>query len=197
MKTKTILGLLIAALLVLKGTCAYAGEPVTVESGETTATLTWPTDSAANKYQIDIYKDGETFCHLTLGPKGQLLGITFNAPRRREDSSFPESVSFMVTGLDAASRYNYVLSAVRENGTPVHVYFGDFATTGYPGDLTGGWEVIPTPPIIPGNPEAKPTTGVETVTGDGLSGTQKVLKDGILLFRMDGKTYSITGQRVD
>ena len=196
MKTKTIFGLLIAAVLTLRGTCAYASDPVTVEAGETTATLTWPTDSAASKYQIDIYKDGETFCHLSLGPKGQLLGITFNAPRRKEDSSLPETLSFMVTGLDAATRYNYVLSAVRENGTPVHVYFGDFATTGYPGDLNGSYEVIPTPPVIPHNPEAK-HTGIETVTDDGLSVTQKVIKDGVLLFQIDGKTFSITGQRVD
>ena len=197
MKTKTIFGLLFAALLVLRGTCAYASDPVTVEAGETTATLTWPTDSAASKYQIDIYKDGETFCHLTLGPKGQLLGITFNAPRRKEDSSFPESLSFMVTGLDAATRYNYVLSAVRENGTPKHVYFGDFATTGYTGDMLidGSYEVIPTPPVIPHNPEAK-HTGVETVTDDGLTDTQKVIKDGQLYIMYKGTMYNVQGRRV-
>ena len=211
MKTKHVFGLLLVAVLVLKGTCAYANGPITVESGETTATLTWPTDSVAHSYQIDIYKDGETFCHLTIGAKGQLLGISFNAPGKKAvrgqpsavssqqtDSSLPESLSFMVTGLDAASRYNYVLSALDANGTPLHVYIGDFATTGFQGDLRypDGYEVIPTPPVIPHNPEAKPT-GVETVSSDEVTGAQKVIKDGILLFRIDGKTYSITGQRAD
>lgn len=211
MKTKMFFGLLIAAVLVLRGTCAYANGQVTVEAGETTATLTWPTDSAASKYQIDIYKDGETFCHLTLGPKGQLLGITFNAPgkkavsgqpsaisQQQEDSSLPETLSFMVTGLDAASRYNYVLSALDANGTPLHVYIGDFATADYTGDLRypDGFEVIPTPPIIPGNPEANAPSGTETVSRDGFTGAQKVVKDGVLLFQIDGKTYSITGQKI-
>ena len=213
MKTKHVFGLLLVAVLVLKGTCAYASAPITVEAGETTATLTWPTDSAASKYQIDIYKDGETFCHLTLGAKGQLLGISFNAPWRKAvsnhdhglairqgqaDSSLPETLSFMVTGLDVATRYNYVLSVLNESGTPLHVYIGDFATADYTGDLRypDGFEVIPTPPIIPGNPEANAPSGTGTVSRDGFTGAQKVVKDGVLLFQIDGKTYSITGQKI-
>ena len=93
MKTKHVFGLLLVAVLVLKGTCAYANGPITVEAGETTATLTWPTDSVAHSYQIDIYKDGETFCHLTIGAKGQLLGISFNAPGKKAVSGQPSAVS--------------------------------------------------------------------------------------------------------
>ena len=56
---------------------------VTVDAAETTADFTWPTDSAAHSYQIDIYKDGAVFCKLTLGNRGQLLGISFSAPGRK------------------------------------------------------------------------------------------------------------------
>ena len=127
---------------------------VTVDAAETTAYFTWPTDEAAQSYQIDIYRSGEVFCRLTLGDKGQLLGISFSAPERKSSHELAETFSFLVTGLDAATRYNFVLSALDADGKPLHVYTGDFATTGYSGLTRGGGdEVIPTPPIIPTNPE--------------------------------------------
>ena len=180
---------------------------VTVDAAETTADFTWPTDSAANSYQIDIYKDGAVFCKLTLGNRGQLLGISFSAPGRKmsnmksqisnADDSQSYTLSFKVTGLDAASRYNYVLSTLDANGTPLHVYIGDFATTGYIGDLRypDGNEVIPTPPIIPSNPEAQAPTGIEQTEEEQCS-NGVVLMNGQLFIRRDGKTYSVTGQIV-
>ena len=174
---------------------------VTVDPGQTTANFTWPTDSAAHSYQIDIYKDGAVFCKLTLGPKGQLLGIAFSmpgkkAPSSQAESSLPFTLSFLVTGLDEASRYNYVLSTLDEQMKPIHVYFGDFATTGYPGDDVKGssFEVIPTPPIIPSNPEAKPT-GLEDTDVSGHSET-KYLLNGQLLIRRGDKVFTLTGQEI-
>ena len=175
-----------------------APDRVIVDPAETSAVFMWPTDSAANTYQIDIYKDGATFCHLTLGSTGTLVGISFapgkNAPA---DTSVPASLSFNVTGLDAASRYNYVLSTLDANGTPLHVYMGDFATLGYQGDLRypDGLEVIPTPPIIPSNPEAQAPTGIEQ-TDEEQCPNGVVLMNGQLFIRRDGKTYSVTGQIV-
>ena len=180
---------------------------VTVDAAETTADFTWPTDSAAHSYQIDIYKDGAVFCKLTLGNRGQLLGISFSAPRassrqtegaasaeKSDDDSQPYTLSFMVTGLDPASRYNYVLSALDENGTPLHVYTGDFATYGYDGDLKGGGdEIIPTPPIIPSNPEA-PESIDFIRTDDGSNG--KIFLNGQLFILRDDKIYTTTGQEV-
>ena len=175
---------------------------VTVDAAETTADFTWPTDSAANSYQIDIYKDGNVFCKLTLGNRGQLLGIAFSAPGRRmaqqnnADSSQPYTLSFMVTGLDAASRYNYVLSALDANGTPLHVYIGDFATTGYQGELQGdGLEVIPTPPIIPSNPEAQTPTGIDQAE-EAQCPNGIVLMNGQLFIRRGDKIYNVQGTRV-
>ena len=148
---------------------------VKVEAAETTADFTWPTDSAAHSYEIDIYKDGAKFCSLTLDSRGRLLGISFapgrNASMSDADDSQPYTLSFKVTGLEVASRYNYVLSALNEKGTPLHVYFGDFATTGYPGDdVRGSYEVIPTPPVIPSNPEGKPSGIEETGSEEDITG---------------------------
>ena len=178
---------------------------VTVEAGETTADFTWPTDSAAHSYQIDIYKDGAVFCKLTLGARGELLGISFSAPKRKNEQmvndqmvndSQPYTLSFKVTGLDEASRYTYVLSVLDENNTPLHVYIGDFATLGYPGELKyDGNELIPTPPIIPGDPDAQTPTGVWEVQSDDVRCT-KVIHDGKLYLMYKGTMYNVQGRRV-
>jgi hypothetical protein len=175
-----------------------ASDRVTVDPAQTSAVFMWPTDSAANTYQIDIYKEGATFCHLTLGPTGTLVGISFapgkNAP---SDTTVPSSLSFNVTGLDAASRYNYVLSTLDANGTPIHVYTGAFATTGYSGDkpVGGGDEVMPTPPIIPSDPEAQAPNGVEDVQIDRVSST-KVIMNGQLYLMYEGRMYDVRGHEI-
>ena len=181
---------------------------VTVDAAQSTADFTWPTDSAAHSYRIDIYKDGIVFCKLTLGNRGQLIGIAFSAPGRgkeaairnnpAEDNSQPYTLSFRVTGLDAASRYNYVLSTLDENGTPIHVYMGDFATTGYQGELLypDGNEVIPTPPIIPANPEHNITTDIGNTLLQRTPDAQIIYRDGQFRILRDGRIFTILGQRV-
>lgn len=181
---------------------------VTTETTETTVTFTWPTDENATSYEIDIYKSGTLFCKITLGPKGQLLGIAFSAPGRNQQSAIndqqsestqPSTLSFMVTGLDEASRYNYVLSTLNEDGTPLHVYIGDFATTGYTGELNpdSGNEITPTPPIIPYDPESI-ATGVEnpdeTVGKTPAQSVRLIICGGELLILHGDKTYTIQGQ---
>jgi hypothetical protein len=192
----------------------YIQNKVTVDAGETTANFTWPTDENAASYEIDIYKDGSVFCKLTLGPKGQLLGISFSAPDRNQQASIhnlpsesaqPNTLSFMVTGLEEASRYTFVLSTLDENNTPLHVYIGDFATIGYEGDLKypDGYEITPTPPIIPYDPDSTPIT-----TGDAVnhasaihSGSEttalRLMRNGRMLFVTPSGTYDITGKRIE
>ena len=198
----------------------YQQTTVTVQAEQTTALFTWPNDPKADSYQIDIYKDGTVFCKLTLGPKGQLLAIAFSAPERQSNYQQPttndqrlttndqlpttnyqlpttNTLSFMVTGLDFASRYNYVLSTLDANGTPLHVYIGDFATIGYTGELKGGGnEVIPTPPIIPGDPEAKTPTGFNQISQEPIANSQKLIKDNQILILRGNNTYTIQGQLV-
>ena len=174
---------------------------VTVDAAETTADFTWPTDSAAHSYQIDIYKDGAVFCKLTLGNHGQLLGISFSAPGRRApmnnaDDSQPYTLSFKVTGLDVASRYNYVLSTLDETGTPIHVYTGAFATIGYPGERQeGGNELIPTPPVIPNDPESHIPTGVWEMPSNQVPST-KVILNGQIYLMYQGRMYDVRGNEI-
>ena len=191
---------------------------VTVDAAETTADFTWPTDSAANSYQIDIYKNGAVFCRLTLGNRGQLLGIAFSAPQRSTSTTqdidsnadqphnaqaaqLPYVLSFKVTGLDEATRYTFVLSALDKQGTPLHVYAGDFATTGYTGQLTQpeGNEVLPTPPIIPGDPDEYIFTGFQT-TDAGCRMTndecRMTIIGGQLLLITPAGTYTLSGMRI-
>ena len=196
----------------------YVPTKVTVEAEQTTAMFTWPTDTAATTYQIDIYKDGSKFCTLTLDAIGRLLGIAFTPARNHSSDSNdasqaqqssdsnaqPYALSFLVTGLDPASRYNYVLSALDDNGTPLHVYTGDFATFGYEGELNdnSGEEVLPTPPIIPENPEAEtrndiPYTYDANGTQDHSASTPDapkiIIRNGQLYIRIGANTYNIHG----
>jgi hypothetical protein len=106
------------------------------------------------------------------------------------------TLSFMVTGLDEASRYNYVLSVLDAEGAPIHVYIGDFATLGYEGELKGGGnEVIPTPPIIPGDPES-PATDLPALVLPAKAGV-KLFRDGRLVLILDNQAYDITGKRIE
>ncbi len=171
-----------------------AANSVSVDAAETTAYFTWPTDEAAQSYQIDIYRSGEVFCRLTLGDKGQLLGISFSAPERKNNHELAETFSFLVTGLDVATRYNFVLSALDADGKPLHVYIGDFATTGYSGLTRGGGdEVIPTPPIIPTNPELN--TDVMNVPAEP-SGRSKRYESGRIVIIEGRDRYSLQGKKL-
>jgi hypothetical protein len=175
---------------------------VIVDAAQTTADFTWPTDEAAHSYQIDIYQDGTVFCRLTLGSKGQLLGINCSNPAKRvptmsnAETALPSTLFFTVTGLDEASRYNYVLSVLDETNKPIHVYIGDFATIGYSGELKGGGdEVIPTPPIIPSNPEAgQLPTGLWLNTENKRN--IKCTNSGIIYIERDGKRYTLQGMEI-
>ena len=109
----------------------------------------------------------------------------------------------MVTGLDEASRYNYVLSTLDTDGTPLHVYIGDFATTGYTGELNpdSGNEITPTPPIIPFDPESTIVTAVDDAMESAMYGesnpaksAQLIIHSGELLIEHNGKIYTIQGQ---
>jgi hypothetical protein len=116
------------------------------------------------------------------------------------DQMVNESVlSFMVTGLDEASRYNYVLSALDADGKPIHVYTGDFATLGYEGELKGGGdEVIPTPPIIPGDPDASVFTGISLPgCNTPAANCQWSIINGKLLLITPTGTFTVSGHRIE
>lgn len=75
-----------------------------------------------------------------------------------------------------------------------------FATIGYPGALEeGGNEIIPTPPIIPSNPEVQTTTAIEEIYPSSLQGGEEgrlILINGQLLICHGNNWYNAAGIRV-
>ena len=160
------------------------GKTVIVEPSDNTALFTWPTENNAGSYTLQISKDGEVFCTLVFNSNGQLTGIAF-APGRNGAAHAPAAtmsvagMSFTVTGLDGASKYAYRLAVTNDASEELVAYSGEFATTGYNGEVNPG-----------GNPE-----GINDVQSDEVQST-KVLRNGQVLILRNGKTYTMQGQEV-
>jgi hypothetical protein len=160
---------------------------VSVEANEDNAVFTWPTDSAANSYSLQITKDDVVFCTLVFNSNGQLTGIAF-APGRNGVSHTPAAttsvagMSFTVTGLNTASKYAYHLVVKDENQQDLQSYSGEFATTGYTGEINPGGE----PELIP--------TGTEDI--QVTTPSSKLLRNGQIFILRGEKEYTLTGQQV-
>lgn len=148
---------------------------VIVEPGDNTAVFTWPTDSKAASYTIEITKDGVVFCTLIFNENGQLTGIAF-APSKDGQGNAPAAtltssgMQFTVTGLDAATNYAFSLTTKGNNGNILASYSGTFGTTGAP-------------------------VAIENVSAN-LDGSRKLLRNGQLLILRGDKTYMVIGQEV-
>ena len=159
-------------------------DAVTVVANEDNAIFTWPTKTEAASYSLQISKDGEVFCTLVFNSNGQLTGIAF-APGRNGAAHAPAAtmsvagMSFTVTGLDGASKYAYRLAVTNDASEELVAYSGEFATTGYNGEVNPG-----------GNPE-----GINDVQGDQVKST-KFLHNGQIYILRNGKTYTMQGQEV-
>ena len=161
---------------------------VTVEANEDNAIFTWPTDTAAATYSLQITKDDVVFCTLVFNANGQLTGIAF-APGRNGNAHAPAAtmsiagMSFTVTGLNSASKYAYRLAVLDEAKEEIVAYRGEFATTGYTCEINPGGEAIT-------------TDCLNEATASAMLGGQKILRDGQLLILRDGKTYTVQGQQL-
>ena len=160
------------------------GKTVIVEPSDNTALFTWPTENNAGSYTLQISKDGEIFCTLVFNSNGQLTGIAF-APGRNGAAHAPAAtmsvagMSFTVTGLNVASKYAYRLAVADDASEELVAYSGEFATTGYNGEVNPG-----------GNPE-----GVEDVFTDEHKAS-KILRNGQIFILRGEKEYTLTGQEV-
>ena len=161
---------------------------VTVEANDDNAIFTWPTDSAAASYSLQITKDGVVFCTLVFNSNGQLTGIAF-APGRNGTSRTPAAtmsiagMSFTVTGLNVASKYAYRLAVADEASEELIAYRGEFATTGYNGEVNPG-----------GNPEGLDNTPFPS--GEGRGEASKILHNGQIFILRGEKVYTLQGQEV-
>ena len=165
------------------------GTNVTVTADENTATFTWPTDDNAASYSIQITKDGEVFCTLIFNGNGQLIGVAFapsrNGSHQASSATMDNNAAqFTVTGLNAASKYGYRLSVTDESDEEIVAYSGEFATTGYTGEVKPG-----------GEPEYNPE-GIDQTIQEPTVNSQKLLINGQIFILRGDKTYTITGQEV-
>ena len=157
---------------------------VTVEANDDNAIFTWPTNTEAASYTLQITKDGVVFCTLVFNANGQLTGIAF-APGRNGTSHAPAAtmsvagMSFTVIGLNVASKYAYRLAVADDASEELIAYRGEFATTGYDGEVNPG-----------GNPE-----GIEDVFTDEHKAS-KILHNGQIFILRGEKTYTIDGRHV-
>ena len=165
---------------------SLARDAVTVEANADNAIFTWPVCDTAAYYSLQITKDEVVFCTLVFNSNGQLTGITF-APGRNGNAHAPAAamsiagMSFTVTGLNAASKYAYRLAVSDEDKVELVTYSGEFATTGYTGEVNPGGEPI--------------ATAVDDITTNAQP-TTKFFRDGQLFILRDGKTYNIQGVEV-
>ena len=162
-------------------------DAVTVEANADNALFTWPVCDTAAYYSLQITKDEVVFCTLVFNSNGQLTGIAF-APGRNGNAHAPAAtlsvagMSFTVTGLNAASKYAYRLAVSDEDKAELVAYSGEFATTGYTGEVNPG-----------GEPEE---TAVDDITA-GTQPTTKLIRNGQLFLLREGKTYTATGVKVE
>ena len=161
---------------------------VTVEPTDNTAIFTWPTENNAASYSLQITKDGVVFCTLVFNSNGQLIGIAF-APGRNGASHAPAAtmsvagMSFTVTGLDGASKYAYRLAVTNDASEELVAYSGEFATTGYDGEVNPG-----------GNPEGLDNTLFPS--GEGRGEASKILRNGQLFIQRGNELFNAQGARV-
>jgi len=156
--------------------CVGAEEAITdsliVEPGMTNATFTWPNNTSAEIYILEIKKDGEVFCTLIFNAQGQLTSIAF-APSRDGGRQIPSAEQttkgwkFTVTGLDAASRYTYDLDVRNASEQSIKNYQGKFQTDGI--------------------------TGIDQLSDSPSDRFTKIIQDGQLYILRDGKTYNAQG----
>ena len=167
---------------------------VTIIPNENSAIVTWPTSNNAATYTLQITKDGVVFCTLIFNGAGQLIGISF-APSRDGSSHAPAAtvsvagMSFTVTGLSSASKYAYNLSVADENNEELVYYQGEFATTGYEGEVVPGGE-----PVTPGGG----TTAINNVNSANQPvGTTKFFRNGQLFIQRGNELFNAQGARVE
>ena len=151
-------------------------DDVTVEPGDNTVTLTWPTDDNAASYTIQITKDGVVFCTLIFNSNGQLIGIAFAPSRDRQSQPLAakqvaNGLQFTVTGLNSATHYAFSLTAKDSQETVLASYTGEFTTTGV-------------------------ATAIDQITNDQLPVTRKIIKDNQIFILRGDKVYTVTGQEV-
>lgn len=105
---------------------------VSVTTDQTTATFSWPKETNAERYTLEIYQNDEIFCSLNFSATGQLLNVAYAPGRNGNRAAAQQSAGyrFTVEGLTADTEYFYDLMIVDSSNHPLKSYSGNFATGG-------------------------------------------------------------------
>ena len=150
---------------------------IIIEPSDNTVTITWPTNTDANNYTIELLKDGEVFCTLIFSASGQLTGIAFAPGRTGAHSSHAalltdNGMKFTITGLNSGTLYDYSLIVKNNSGVVIDSYLGQFSTTGAPQDAAAIDDVY------------------------NFTSPCKIIREGQITIMRGDKKYTISGQEL-
>lgn len=147
---------------------------VKVTPTDSSAVVAWPSITGAATYEL-VIKDqyGNVVCTLIFNAQGMLVLISFNAPSRSNapQQAQADGFSFIVTGLEAGTTYDLVITAKDINDNTIEEEIISFTTTG-------------------------DNQSIENVLNDS-SAKKIVNNNNIYVLLPDGKKYSIIGERVE
>ena len=148
---------------------------ITITPSDCEATVVWLSHEQAATYSLVITKQGETYCTLTFNKYGQLINIALAPARARAKQDAAEytetSYSFTITGLDAATTYDYTFSVLNNAHETIDMHSGKFTT--------------------------QSTTALEnTHSQSPITNSQKLLRNGQLIIIRDGVEYNAVGSRL-
>lgn len=148
------------------------------EPEENSVVVEWPVVSGATVYTIDIKKNGELICTLSFNESGQLIGISFAVPARKDEQHNEPRMAtqtvngwqYTISGLEANTSYTYTVTAKKSDESVAYQKTITFTTK-------------------------NSTTAFEAVISSEDKAT-KVMRNGQLYILRDGKSYTITGAEV-
>ncbi|MBQ7210840.1 MAG: leucine-rich repeat domain-containing protein, partial [Paludibacteraceae bacterium] len=156
-------------------------DQVTIITESNAAEVIWPNISNADTYELTIKgNDGQTICTLIFNAEGQLQSIAFRAPaangKPAPQATQATGFRFTVTGLEANTKYDYLINAKDVTDHIIETFQGEFTTDG------GTYTDIENIASEQGNSDFKP---------------HKVLENGqVIILIPDGRRYNMRGIEV-
>ena len=150
-------------------------DDITITPSDYEATVVWLSHEHAATYSLVITRNGDTYCTLTFNKYGQLINIALAPARARAKQAAADytekGYSFTITGLDAATTYDYTFSVLNDAHETLDIQYGTFTT------------------------QSNTTTSVSD-SQSPMANCQKTIRNGQLIILRDGVEYNAMGVRL-
>ena len=147
-------------------------DDITITPSDYEATVVWLSHEHAATYSLVITRNGDTYCTLTFNKYGQLINIALAPARARAKQAAADytekGYSFTITGLDAATTYDYTFSVLNDAHETLDIQYGTFTT------------------------QSNTTTSVSDIHSP-MANSQKIMRNGQLIILRDGVEYDVMG----